>query len=126
MAPPNFDSRIKLLQFIHRLYTDSTFQTQFAADPEGCMSEYELTSDQKTAVYHAGVDPLYLDPEGRALVADWWKEYALWRKDPKNPYPDRSKYKGLDRGEGEVGSMSGVVALMIEELCGKDQYQKAW
>lgn len=126
VRPPGYDPRIKLLQFIHRAYTDKAFQTAFKADPEGSMTLYGLSIDQKTAVYNAGVDPIFMrgdDP----IVSTWWKEYALYRADPlKNPYPDQAKYKGVDREAGEVASMGGVTALLIEELCGKDQFQEAW
>src|SRR4051812_39725719 len=116
MPPTNFDPRVKLLQFVHRLYTDKTFQTAFQANPEGCMQEYDLTNQQKTAVYHAGVDPLYLDADGNALVSDWWKEYALYRKDPNSyPYPARKKYQSAERQVGENASMAGVVALIAAE-----------
>ena len=80
MPPTNYDSRIKLLQFVHRLYTDKAFQAAFRGDPEGCMQEYALSVKQKSAVYHAGVDPAWFDPAtGTALVAEWWKEYSLFR-----------------------------------------------
>jgi len=126
VRPPGYDPRIKLLQFVHRAYTDKEFQLAFKADPEGCMTLYGLTVDQKTAIYHAGVDPITMrgaDP----IVSTWWKEYALYRFDPlKNPYPDQAKYAGVDRPEGERASMGGVTTLLIEELCGKDQFQEAW
>lgn len=125
--PPNYDPRIKLLQFIHRLYTDKAFQDQFRGDPEGSMQEYLLTTDQKTAIYHAGVDPMYIDPAGKPAVSTWWAEYALYRTDPaNNPYPDRAKYASVEREAGETGSMGGVVAFLVEELTGKDQFQEAW
>jgi hypothetical protein len=127
MPPTNYDPRIKLLQFVHRLYTDKTFQGQFGKDPEGCMSEYALTSDQKSAVYHAGVDPIYLSADGVPIVSTWWAEYALYRQDPaKNPYPERSKYVTVERPVGEHASISGVAAMIAEEIRGNDQFQEAW
>ena len=126
--PAGYDFRIKLLQFIHRLYTDHEFQKAFGADPEGSMTLYGLTSNQKAAIYHAGVDPLFVkQPDGEAIVSTWWKEYALYRVDPlKNPYPERSKFAGVERAEGERASIGGVTALLIDELAGNDQFQEAW
>lgn len=124
--PPGYDERIKLLQFIHRVYTDKDFQTAFKADPEGCMTLYGLTIPQKTAIYHAGVDPIKMRA-GEPIVSTWWKEYALYRDNPaKNPYPDQARYQGVDREEGELASMSGVTALLVEELSGSQQFQEAW
>lgn len=124
--PPEFDSRIKLLQFIHRLYTDGDFQKKFKGDPEGAMTDYELTSDMKTAIYHSGVDPTFIDANGDPKAASWWKEYALYKEDHTKPYPPRQNYVGVERPEGETASMGGVTALLIQELCGKDQFQEAW
>lgn len=127
MPPTHYDARIKLLQFVHRLYTDKGFQTAFAADPEGCMTEYALSAQQKAAVYHAGVDPTMVDEQGDAIVSDWWKAYALYKRDPaKYSYPDRKKYLNADRPVGEAASMAGVAALIAEELAENDQYQEAW
>jgi hypothetical protein len=127
MSPVNYDPRIKFLQFVHRLYTDKSFQNAFRANPEGCMQEYVLTTEQKSAVYHAGVDPLYLSSEGDPLVAKWWAEYALYRQDAaKYPFPERAKYAAVERPVGERASMGGVVALIADELRENDQYQEAW
>ena len=126
MPPANYDPRIKLLQFVHRLYTDRNFQAQFQAAPEECMTDYGLTNQQKVAVYNTGVDPAYV-VDGVPLVSEWWREYALYKQDPKNtPYPDRKKYARAEREIGELSSMAGLVALIAVELAENDQYQEAW
>jgi len=140
----NFDKRIPLLSFMFRVYSDEAFQTQFKEDPEKAMDEYELTWEQKVAIYHSGADPMYLTVEPvpnypkyldaskmppNAVTADRWAAYARFKADTlagKNPDPIPNPRVNDRMPEGDRVSMAGVMTLLGEELARAPKWGELW
>jgi hypothetical protein len=116
------DPRIKLLSFVYKLYSDPILQKNFREAPELAMDDFGLDAQQKTAVYHAGLDPLYVNNDGKARNAEWWKAYALNKKG----YGSAPKPEDYDDSGPDPARMAGVAELIINELCGQPQFDEAW
>ena len=115
-----------LLPFTFRLYTDPQFQTNFRESPEKLMDQYKLTSEQKIAVYHAGMSPVFLSQgDLKPVNAIWWGEYALFQAG-QGPLPKVESYQDVDRKLADRASMMGVAQLIADELCKHPEYEEAW
>ena len=141
------DPRMPLFSFLVSLLTDGDTQTRFRADPEAVMNLYNLTWDQKVAVYHAGADPLYVtskpvdgyprlldkaavsgENKPNPVTGDWWASFAQFKaavdaglNPPSVPNPEVN-----DRGKGERASMAGLMVLLGDEIGQSATWKGPW
>jgi hypothetical protein len=116
------DNRIKLLSFIFRLYTDRNFQAKFREDTEAAMDDFALDYTQRVAVHHSGLDPAYVNADGVARNADWWRKYALY----KNGKGEKPRSDDYDDTGADPSRMACLAELLIDELCNKEKFEEAW